>query len=339
MVTLKAIADKVGCSISVASRALNPDVAQHRTVAVSTAQKIINAAEKLGYQTRNGKSRHKAAGVIGVFLPLTHTSLVMDLLIGMTTEANNANTPLYFYFGLRPEDYRSFAEKYGNVNHSVGMITYFPELNQPLISEIKKTIKILEKHNGKVVILQTRPEPELNLPSVTVDNFHGGYMAGDYLAKKECSEYFCIYGGAKYRSKRFIGFQQAMYDKKCNFTAFQKAGIDNDTKEIDRIINKILKISDLSEKHKLGIFIDADPVALIAIECLNKAGIKVGKQVLIVGYDDIYSSSLLTSGLTTVRQPFSEVGKIAMCKIISLLKGYPESSVVINPELIIRNSA
>lgn len=340
MITLKDIAAKAGCSISVASRALNPDVAQHRTVAIATAQKILTAAKQLGYQPRHENSRRKAAGVIGVFLPDDRSSLVLDMVTAIATEATRVNTPLHFYFGLHAEDYRRFAETYGNVSYSVGMITYFPDYDQQVIVEIQKTIEIIKKQNGKIVLLQSSNESVSEFPVVAINNFYGGYLAGEHLVRKQCSEYFCICSGlAKYRADRFSGFQNAMHEGKCNFTVFQKTGLASEKGEIEKIVEKIVKISEMDHEHKIGIFIDADPVAIMAIDFFLKSGIDIGKQVFIVGYDDIYSSSLLASGLTTVRQPFTEVGKTAMRKMINLLKGFPESSSIIKPELIIRGTA
>lgn len=340
MVTLQDIAVRAGCSVSVVSRALNPDLVQNQTVSVEKANRIIKIAKELGYQSRNSKARGRAVGAVGVFLPENRTSLLLDLLEQVTREANAANTPLYVYFGLKSQDFREFSEKFSKVNYSVGMLTYFPDYDSELVAEIKNSIMSLECHHGKVVLLQSNPLPELHLVAVTIDNFHGGFLAGEFLASKKCREYVCVDGSiSKYRSDRFAGFQHAMNDNKCNFVAFHKSGIENDKEEIHRIISQINKMYDLRRELSLGLFFDSDTVAIQAIQFFQELGVTVGREVLVIGYDDLQSSSLFRPGLTTVRQPFADLGKCATQKLFRLLKGYPEKSCILQPELIIRDSA
>lgn len=98
-------------------------------------------------------------------------------------------------------------------------------------------------------------------------------------------------------------------------------------------------IFDLHGELSLGLFFDSDTMAILATQFLQESGIVVGRDVLVIGYDDIYFCSLLKLGLTTVRQPFATLGQCAIRKLFRLLKGYPEKSCVLQPELIIRDSA
>jgi DNA-binding LacI/PurR family transcriptional regulator len=43
--------------------------------------------------------------------------------------------------------------------------------------------------------------------------------------------------------------------------------------------------------------------------------------------------------LTTISQPFEEIGRLGIQKLITMIYGKPEKSILIKPEIIIRGSA
>ena len=65
----------------------------------------------------------------------------------------------------------------------------------------------------------------------------------------------------------------------------------------------------------------------------------VGRQIKLVGYDDLEQTIHTYPRLTTIRQPFAEMGSLAVRKLFNLMKGYPEKSEILEPELIIRESS
>jgi len=67
-------------------------------------------------------------------------------------------------------------------------------------------------------------------------------------------------------------------------------------------------------------------------------GIVVGKQIKLIGYDDLEQTIHTYPRLTTIHQPFEEMGAHAVDKLIRLMKGYPETSEILEPELIVRES-
>jgi DNA-binding LacI/PurR family transcriptional regulator len=66
----------------------------------------------------------------------------------------------------------------------------------------------------------------------------------------------------------------------------------------------------------------------------------VGKDISIVGFDDIENADIVSPPLTTVRVSRTELGKKATHILIDLIKGKNSntSNIAIYPKLIIRNS-
>jgi len=81
-----------------------------------------------------------------------------------------------------------------------------------------------------------------------------------------------------------------------------------------------------------------DEMALAALTLLRERRIRVPEDVVVTGFDNVYSSRTSVPPLTTVRQPLLEVGKCALKQALALLAGEPETTVVLPTELVIRNS-
>lgn len=65
----------------------------------------------------------------------------------------------------------------------------------------------------------------------------------------------------------------------------------------------------------------------------------VPDDVAVAGFDDIPGADYLHPPLTTVRQPFAELGVEAVRLLTELISGSESSSSVLSPELVIRDSA
>jgi LacI family transcriptional regulator len=83
-----------------------------------------------------------------------------------------------------------------------------------------------------------------------------------------------------------------------------------------------------------------DPMAIGVLGTLSKAGVKVPHDVAVVGFDDIFPSSLTDPPLTTVSQPMRMLGERACSRLIDRIAdpGLPPKVEVLPTELVIRES-
>lgn len=81
-----------------------------------------------------------------------------------------------------------------------------------------------------------------------------------------------------------------------------------------------------------------DLSALGAMAALRDRGLTVPADVQVTGYDDIAGAAYLTPALTTVRQPFRELGHRTMAAILNASGGEPPRVELLEPELIVRAS-
>ena len=89
-----------------------------------------------------------------------------------------------------------------------------------------------------------------------------------------------------------------------------------------------------------AIFAYNDMSAIGAIRALQEEGIRVPRDVSVLGFDDIPGAAFYSPSLTTVRQPLNRMGEVAAETLLNRLEGrreYP-SDILIEPELVVRES-
>lgn len=90
-----------------------------------------------------------------------------------------------------------------------------------------------------------------------------------------------------------------------------------------------------------AVIASTDETALGALRALQEKGKSVPKDMSIAGFDDIPVASWVYPALTTVRQPFREIGMTAAQGLFRKIDGGPDAetgSHLLKPKLIIRSS-
>jgi DNA-binding LacI/PurR family transcriptional regulator len=83
-----------------------------------------------------------------------------------------------------------------------------------------------------------------------------------------------------------------------------------------------------------------DMAALGAMRALEDFGLHVPEDVSVIGFDDIKVAAFSSPRLTTIRQPMSNIGRIAAQCVLNQLKGLERfrKQITVEPELIVRES-
>jgi DNA-binding LacI/PurR family transcriptional regulator len=97
-----------------------------------------------------------------------------------------------------------------------------------------------------------------------------------------------------------------------------------------------------ARKTFTALFAFNDISAIGAIHAFREAGLRVPEDVSVVGFDDIQSAAYPNPGLTTVRQPLREMGRIAAETILRRIHRHGSEAYkaerTVEPELIIRET-
>jgi DNA-binding LacI/PurR family transcriptional regulator len=90
-----------------------------------------------------------------------------------------------------------------------------------------------------------------------------------------------------------------------------------------------------------ALFAANDMMAIGALHALHEHGLRVPEDVAVVGFDDTVGAEYLIPSLTTVSQPFAELGRLALHRLLQLLErpedpGPPPAPLA--PRLVVRRS-
>jgi DNA-binding LacI/PurR family transcriptional regulator len=88
-----------------------------------------------------------------------------------------------------------------------------------------------------------------------------------------------------------------------------------------------------------AVFVANDQMALGVVKALSECGVRVPEDISIVGFDDVPEARYYRPALTTVRLDFEEVGRLAVDRILHLMRGGQVDPLPrVLPQLVVRHS-
>lgn len=311
------------------------DVAAQAQVSISTISNFLNGKGRMSPQTRTRIQeamdilhftpsdltralRERRTGILGVFIfGLSHLDqnvgeqLTVPLLAGINYAAGERdyNLLLFTGWGWRSEDdlTRSFLG-----GHIDGLIWVAPEMHAPGLERVARA-------GLPTVALLTRHVPE-GVGYVNADNLSGIQSAVAHLVQRGHRR--IAYFGDVEKSNlqdRLEGYRQGL----------RAAGL-----KPDPALELILPTPGWEEYYPArleawlalpepptAIVAGTDGYAQTAGTALRAHGLLVPEQMALTGFDDIPDAQHLMGGLTTVRQPFREMGQAAVDRLLARMGG------------------
>jgi len=321
--TIKDIAEETGVSYATVSRALNNKYG----VKPGTREKILAVALARGY-TPNGIARglvRKQTHSIGLIIPDISNPFFPQVASGVEDGAREKGYSVF----LCNTNYESDQEA-----------RYLQLLIEKRVDGIilasgfqaSGTINPLLMGSIPIVSLCTRFENVKN-SFVVIDNERGGFIATKHLIEQG----YPTVGYIGTQGQRFKGYLQAL--EKFNIPFDDRYVFSGDLKRETGY--KITRRLFADQHYPRALFVENDLMALGAIQGIKESGRRVPDDIAVVGFDDISFSSFPEIGLTTVRQPKYEMGKLAVDILLdSIIKPSKEAKKhILEPKLIVRTSS
>lgn len=339
----KDIAKIVGVSRSTVSRVINNYV----NVPEETRQKVLNVIKEYNYVPH--ASARLLTGyknrIIGLFIidiverkcgiknRITKSPYYLEFTSSVIEAASQKGYKALVHIIHDESRYDEIKECFYNKTISGGI--FIGENNGDL--EIKKIIK----DGYKVAII----DQDINLYNkdnkciiVNSDNYTGAYNATKYLISLNHLKIAHITGDIKKFSavKRLDGYKKALQDSNIPiknefiiFSEFIEEGGYNSAK-------KILSMDD----KPTAIFTANDKIAIGAIKAIKEYGLKVPKDISIIGFDNIEESKYLETPLTTMQMELVEMAELATNNIIDSIENDTNFSKSYNvpSTLVVRKS-
>ena len=186
------------------------------------------------------------------------------------------------------------------------------------------------------IVTIDRPIEVATTDSVGVENRAGARMAVDHLIEHGNKRIVCVAANSHLLTikERIAGYRESM----------QRAKLPR-AKEIalSSKVSAKSAISELFSSHNRpeALFTANNASTIWVIEALKEMKIEMGKDVALVGFDDVDFYTLITPPITTVRQPAAELGSISARLLLQRIKGeFGGSSLrtVLPVTLILRES-
>lgn len=329
MIKLADIARKLDLDISVVSRALNPNPDKNAVVKKETAELIRRTAKEMGYvPNRQAAFLGKGKGAtIFCYLPDVSTRLINDLMFGITEAASKENFPINFFLGKNSQDFDDFLVHGNRIPHT-GLITFPPS---KMSGKMLEAFKTYYEKCGNILFLNTFSNAVPSdiifdtIPTLNIDEYHGGVLAAEHLLLNGCDE-FIIVGEttqAQIFDMRNNGFIDYLASKNIKCIRITPA-------EMDKF--------EIKSDKKYGFFANSDYIALNMYPFFARKNMEIGKNIKLIGFDDIFYSRISKPSLTTVHQPTRIEGHVAVRKMINMVFGKKEDSETLKPFLMVRES-
>jgi LacI family transcriptional regulator len=328
-VTIKDISREAGVSIASVSRVLNGD---YGNVSEDTKNKILRIAKEMNYRP-NRLARGlvmNRTNIIGLIVPDIVNPYFAELAKGIE---NRADTYGYKLILCNTDE---------NLEKEASYIDVLLEYNVDgvLITGNEKSMgnSILELKNCDIPLVSIDKDLGDEAYNVYVGNLEGSYIAAEYLIKNG------------HRKIAFIGGEGIPGSRNLRLEGYLKA-----LKEYDiPVDNNLIKVGTYQMETgyqytnlllEKGLDFSAvvcgnDLIAFGVLTAVKDKGLKVPENISIVGYDDIYITTMTEPKLTTIKQPLSEISSYATEVLVKLIKKQPveEKNKCFIPHLVVRNS-
>lgn len=319
MAVLKDVANLAGVSPITVSRVIN----EPEKVREKTREKVLRAMEELKYSP-NMAAKNLAAsrcGVIDVYVPEAldlSNPFVAYLIAGIS---QGLSRRMYSFLILRNLQREHPCDGY--------VVTGL------LKDEIREFAQYAAERNRPVALFGHTDIP--NIDCIDVDNVRGAREITEYLLGLGHRKLAMINAqdNKDFPADRLQGFRQALA---C-------AGVDPDRCPVVFAPNTFdggkQALRELLEKERpTALFCASDTLAVGACLELNKMGLHVPEDISVVGFDALGHHLLTSPTLTTMRQPFFEVGEMLADMLVERLEGRTEERhQLVRAEMILSQSA
>lgn len=331
-VTIYDIAEALQISPATVSRGLK----DHPGLRKDTKKKILNAAQRMGYQHNSFASslRRKNSNTIGVIVPRLDSYFMSTVIAGIEKVANNSGYNL-----IISQSQESLKKEIASA--STLFNSRVDGFLISLSSETKKLDHLDAIFKKKIPLIFFDRVVEMpNCTSIVINNEKAGYDATQHLIEQGCKRIVHIAGSLNRNvyADRLKGYKKALSQYKISFDPKLVFNTNLSDAAASEVVKQLLEMKKLPD----GIFAANDTSAVACIRELKQAKIKIPQEIAVVGFNNDPISRVIEPHLTTINYPGNEMGEVAATTLINSLKNLPTrnlDTIIIKHELIVRPSS
>lgn len=327
--TIYDIAEALKISASTVSRALNdsPEISESTKIAVKKIATQINyQPNSIAYSLRTKKTK-----TIGIIIPELVNQFFFKVISGIENVAYEKG-----YKVIICHSNENYEREVMSVNALLSSRVDGVIISVSSNSKNFEHLKALQ-NKGIEIVFFDRAADGIHASKVIVDDINGAFQAVNHLIKKGYQNIVHLKGPenlniSKYREEGYI---KAL---KFHGLKVKRSNVISCELEKEHIRNKISQLLK-SENLPDAIFAFNDRIAMEAISLIKELGLRIPKDIAVVGFSNEPGSVLVEPNITTINQPGEEIGKRAAEILLNHLKGEKKIIEEVLPvNLIIRES-
>lgn len=297
MATISDVATRAGVSTATVSRALNGK----STVDPELAARVLSAADELGYRP-NGPARNlrkQETAVLALIISDVENPFFTAISRGVEDVAHTAG---YSVVLCNSDDDPEKEREYIDValQERVAGVLLSP-------SGRGGSAEVLSAHNTPVVAVD-RPLPNSGGDTVLVDSRLAAKEATIHLAEHGYHRLGCITGpsGVMTADDRLAGYRDGLRAAKLRSSAALVRRTEFKAAGAKRAAHSLLTQDDPPD----GLLVANNAMAIGVLETMSGLGLRAGRDVGVVAFDDAPWATLLDPPLTVVAQPAYDMGAV-----------------------------
>lgn len=305
------IASLAGVSKSTVSRVLNnkPDVdpaTRERILHIIDEQSFIPSMAAAGLA---GGRRQ----LIGMLIPSFSWPLIPELMRGVADVLEDTSYELVLYSIKdtdREQDHSEVINRVLATQLTAGVLAVFPGTASPELTRL---------YNQGFPVVIVDDQRVQTTPWISIDNLTGAYLAVKHLINLGHRRIAHIAGPPAYRAshERYEGYRRALLE--AGITPHLELVLEGDFMPPSGRACASTLFALPSEKRPTAIFAATDQMAYGVIAAAEESGLSIPHDIALVGFDDDSPSIHVHPALTTVRQPYYEMGEQGLKLLLSLL--------------------
>jgi LacI family transcriptional regulator len=325
--TIQDIARLAGVSHSTVSRVLNkkPDVD------AATRERVLRVVEEHGFVPSQAATR-LAGGrsqILGVLVPplswpyiegITQGAigaslqwpLVPEIMRGVTECISATSYELLLYSISQHKDHRDIIQRILATQLISGLLAIMP-------ADAADQLEAVHEQGLPVVLIDDQGAHPNSIPWVGTDNRYGAYLAVKHLLSLGHRRIGHIRGLYACSEERFQGYCDAL----------REAGIEPDPTlvlqgDFEPASGQVCARAFFAMPERpTALFVGNDQMAYGVLSVAQQLGVRIPEEMAVVGFDDIPLSAYIRPSLTTIHQPFFEMGQRAARLLLSLVNAQP----------------
>lgn len=319
------VAHLAGVSYQTVSRVIN----KPQTVATNTRLRVEQAIKTLGYRPNNAArmlktNRSRMIGVICSDSQQFGPTSTLNAIHQAAQAVGYGIQVAYISQDSNQDPQDCFQMLVGFGVEGIIVITTQKWINKALTAH---------SHPLPVVLVSSGGQNNDQVSSVCVNQFMGAQLAVNHLLEQGFTEINHLAGPRQwYDAEDRLAGWKAIVEQADHLHGSWAEG---DWSEI----SGYQYAQSIYPKLPESVFVANDQMSLGILRFFWEKGVKVPQDIAIVGFDDIPSASFYCPSLTTIQQPFSQLGINAVQMLLGRLDGQTASRMIISPTLIIRDSS